>query len=187
MRIYLVRHPETEWNREGRLQGHLDSPLTEAGRESARRMAKNLKFRNIGVIYSSDLGRCLETARILNGVLRVRILKRRSLRERDFGKLNGKPDRVVATVMRKLGRKGIPSGGESFDRMTVRVVSSVEKAARYRGKGNVLILTHDGAAGALISFLYGYPRTSKKCRLKDGEIMSFPASLCRSSQKVRKI
>ena len=60
--LHLVRHGETEWNRDGRIQGWADTPLSERGHEQARELAATLGERSIGAIYSSDLRRAYETA-----------------------------------------------------------------------------------------------------------------------------
>lgn len=67
MRIYLVRHGETEWNKEERLQGWKDSPLTAKGRRKAEELREELKDISFDRVYSSDQGRAVETAKIIAG------------------------------------------------------------------------------------------------------------------------
>lgn len=89
MDIYLVRHGQTEWNVEERLQGWSDSPLTQAGRESAVALSQKLESRLPGKIYTSDLGRALTTAEILRGDRDIPILQRSELRELALGPWEG--------------------------------------------------------------------------------------------------
>lgn len=89
MMIYFVRHGETEWNKKEILQGHKDSPSTIKGINNAEKLGKILRDKKIEIIYSSDLGRCVQTAEIINRWLKVKIIKTKELRERNFGDLNG--------------------------------------------------------------------------------------------------
>lgn len=73
MLIYIVRHPETEYNKKGLTQGHGDSLLTQQGVEIAKKLGESLEDKNIQKIYSSDLGRCIQTSKIINKFLNVKI------------------------------------------------------------------------------------------------------------------
>jgi broad specificity phosphatase PhoE len=64
-RLLLVRHGETDWNAEGRLQGQTDRPLNDFGRRQARQLAEQLESEELEAIYSSDLARARETAKIV--------------------------------------------------------------------------------------------------------------------------
>ena len=92
--IYLLRHGETQWNTESRLQGHLDSPLTEKGRSQASYNGlrlNSLQDRN-PIIYSSPLGRCIETAHIVAskiGVDEATVKKDDRLKELSYGRWEG--------------------------------------------------------------------------------------------------
>jgi len=85
--IYIVRHGETEWNLMGKQQGHMDSPLTDRGTQQANALANGLINRGIEFIYSSDLGRAMETAKIINTSLDLSIQTDKRLRERHLGTL----------------------------------------------------------------------------------------------------
>ena len=88
-RLILIRHGETDWNVEGRWQGHIDVPLNENGRRHARRLAVELTKAGIQAIYSSDLTRALETARPLAESLGLLIRTDRRLREINLGEWQG--------------------------------------------------------------------------------------------------
>ena len=87
--IYLVRHGETDWNNDGRFQGHVNIPLNEKGKIQAQEAYEKLKAINFDLIYSSDLERAAETARIINAHREIPIRYDQRLRERDAGKYSG--------------------------------------------------------------------------------------------------
>jgi len=152
--ITLIRHGETDWNAEGRLQGHLQVPLNRRGRAQAEALATHLQNTHFAAVYSSDLLRALQTAWTIvrhNGQ-QVRADER--LREWDLGVLAGlcraqaERDQPHATRIRRehLVDEPIP-GGESLRRRFERVTGAVaEIAARHRGE-HVLLISHGGPLG----------------------------------------
>ncbi len=98
-RLYLVRHGQTEWNIEGRMQGQKDSSLTAVGISQAEAMGLRLKSVNFAAAFSSDLLRAYRTAQIIAKERRLAVIARRELRERSFGKLDGK---LVSQVRKEL-------------------------------------------------------------------------------------
>lgn len=89
MKILFCRHGETQWNKLGKLQGHLDSELTLTGIEQAKRLSHKLEKFSPDLIISSDLGRAVSTAEWLNQRLNLPIEHNALLRERCFGELQG--------------------------------------------------------------------------------------------------
>jgi 2,3-bisphosphoglycerate-dependent phosphoglycerate mutase len=87
--ILLARHGETDWNVERRWQGHSDTPLNDTGRAQARALAEELKSEPIDVVYSSDLMRAHETARLVAEPRGLDVTAVRGLRERSFGSVEG--------------------------------------------------------------------------------------------------
>ena len=87
--IYITRHGETEWNAEGRIQGHTDVPLSERGREQAQMLARRLAGVRIDAAYSSDLSRAAETARVALGERDVPLAFTSDLREYNKGVFEG--------------------------------------------------------------------------------------------------
>lgn len=152
--ITLIRHGETDWNVEGRLQGHLQVPLNRCGRAQAEALATHLQGTHFDAVYSSDLLRALQTTWTIvrhNGQ-QVRADER--LREWDLGVLAGlcrtqaERDQPHATRIRRehLVDEPIP-GGESLRRRFERVTGVVgEIAARHRGEC-VLVVSHGGPLG----------------------------------------
>src|SRR5918912_404825 len=90
LQLLLIRHGETTWNRQGRIQGHRDSPLTERGLAQARAAAARLARERIDALYSSDLVRAQETAHHVAAATALRVRLDEALRERAFGMLEGK-------------------------------------------------------------------------------------------------
>lgn len=81
MKIYFTRHGLTEYNKERRIQGLLDSPLTLEGKEKAKELSGRLKDEGIEIIYSSDQKRAMDSAKIINEALKLDIIPDRRLRE----------------------------------------------------------------------------------------------------------
>jgi len=153
-RIILIRHGETDWNAEGRIQGHLQIPLNRRGRAQAEALGTYLEDTKLDAIYSSDLLRALQTAWAIARRSGHSIREEVRLREWDLGVLAGlhrrqaEHDQPRAAKIRRdhLVDEPIP-GGESmrqrYERVT-RVVADI--AARHRGE-SVLVVSHGGPLG----------------------------------------
>ena len=106
--LLLVRHGETDWNADGRLQGHTDRPLSEFGRRQARQLAQELADENLDAIYASDLSRARETAEIVGKRLELAVVLDPALREKDWGSWEGltavERERVELAGDRDTGR-----------------------------------------------------------------------------------
>jgi broad specificity phosphatase PhoE len=159
--LILARHGETDWNRDGRWQGHADAPLNERGREQARALADELAAEDVGAVYSSDLSRARETAEIIAARLGRRVEVDARLREVDVGGWSGLtmaeiearfPDEVAR--WRDEQRHAF-DGGESYATMGERVVAAAEEiAARHPGQ-QVVVVLHGGPIRALLAHAAG--------------------------------
>jgi probable phosphoglycerate mutase len=155
-RIIAIRHGETTWNVDTRIQGHLDIPLNDTGHQQARRMARALADEPITAVYASDLARAQETAGHLARVLSLDVTPETGLRERGFGDFEGKTFAEIETVLpeqamrwRKRDPDFAPSGGESLLQLRERVVGTVEKlAARHPGE-LIAMVGHGGVMDVL--------------------------------------
>src|SRR5512143_2700333 len=98
MRIIAIRHGETEWNALGREQGQLDSPLTALGVEQAEAIARRLRRQAFSALYSSDLGRALQTAEIVARATGASIEVDPGLRERHTGIFQGMTKEQMAAL-----------------------------------------------------------------------------------------
>lgn len=134
--LILVRHGETDWNAEGRLQGHTDRPLSGYGREQARQLADELSGEELDAIYASDLARARETAEIVGERLHLPVVLDPDLREKNWGTWEGltPPERV-----------GIELVGESTETHTRRMLAALGRIAARHPHGRVLVVTHGGS------------------------------------------
>jgi 2,3-bisphosphoglycerate-dependent phosphoglycerate mutase len=87
--LFLFRHGETDWNREGRLQGHIDTPLNATGLLQALALAETLRPHRLDAVVSSDLSRARTTGQIVAGALRIPLFTEPGLRETNVGAAEG--------------------------------------------------------------------------------------------------
>ncbi|KAF5738205.1 Phosphoglycerate mutase family protein [Tripterygium wilfordii] len=157
--IIVVRHGETKWNADGRIQGHLDVELNEVGKQQAASVADRLsKEPKISAVYSSDLKRALVTAEIIAASCGgLEVIKDPDLRERHLGDLQGLVYREAAKLSPKVYQafsshkkdQDIPGGGESLDQLYQRCTSSLQRIARKHKGERVVVATHGGVIRAL--------------------------------------
>ena len=134
--LLLVRHGETDWNAEGRLQGHTDRPLSDYGRRQARQLADELAGEELAAVYASDLARARETAEIVGERLGLPVVLEPDLREKNWGSWEG---------LTPGERAGVEFAGESTEEHAERTLRALRRIAeRYPG-GRVLVVTHGGS------------------------------------------
>ncbi|EKE27655.1 MAG: Phosphoglycerate/bisphosphoglycerate mutase [uncultured bacterium (gcode 4)] len=172
MIIYAIRHPQAVWNVEKILQWHLDSPLTEHWRETAHKLWESLKDRNIGKIFSSDLGRCIETTGIINAFTDVPAILRQELRERDFWIYNGKEKSFVIPLFDVDDIDAAPPEGESQIQMKDRIISFLGSLSDSQ-ESIILLVVHHGWITSLLSHAHDCPLNDPICKNKQGEIYKF--------------
>ena len=135
--LLLVRHGETDWNAEGRLQGHTDRPLSDFGRSQARRLAAELEHEGIDAVYSSDLARARETAEIVGERLGLPVVLDPDLREKDWGNWEG---------LTAVERDRVEFAGESTEAHQKRMLRALQRIAEHHPDGaRVLVVTHGGS------------------------------------------
>jgi broad specificity phosphatase PhoE len=148
--LLLVRHGETDWNRDGRWQGGSDTSLNDLGREQAQALAEQLDG-SIDVVYSSDLARARETAEIVAAKLGLEVRVDARLRERSFGSWEGLTtseieDRFADSHRR--WREGVGAGAddaETFEDFSARVNDFLADVLRLHPGENVLVISHGGS------------------------------------------
>jgi probable phosphoglycerate mutase len=151
VKLCIVRHGETAWNAEGRVQGQLDIPLSDTGRAQARALAQALAHERFDAVYSSDLARVRETAQPLLDLSKKRARLDERLRERHYGIFQGityaeARERFVADFARfKAKDPEYDFGtGESLKTFERRCLAFFEElTARETGR-SVLVFTHGG-------------------------------------------
>lgn len=155
-RIIAIRHGETTWNVDTRIQGQLNIPLNDTGRRQAARMALALSDEPITAVYASDLARAWETAHYLGRALSVEVTREEGLRERGFGEFEGKTYAEIEAQMpelslrwRKRDPEFAPPGGESLLALRHRVVAAAQRlAARHPGE-LIALVGHGGVMDVL--------------------------------------
>jgi probable phosphoglycerate mutase len=147
--ILLVRHGETLWNQQGRMQGQHDSPLTPTGLHQARQLARRLAKVEFSALYSSDLGRAHQTARCIADQTGHDIISDQALRERNFGIFEGLTNNEIKTHYPEdyeLFAKRLPhyvmSGGESAAQFMARVVATLDRIATAHNGDTVVVVSH---------------------------------------------
>jgi broad specificity phosphatase PhoE len=148
--ILLVRHGETDWNAERRVQGHTDRPLNEAGIAQARALAEQLAAEAIDAIYSSDLARAQETAEVVGAVRGLPVETLPELRERDFGTWEGLTDEEIFERFPEA-RSGPWGDAESRDELGARILGACKRIASQHPGGSVLVVTHGGPVRAMLA------------------------------------
>lgn len=152
--ILLARHGQSDWNATRRWQGHADRPLTEKGRAQAKTLAERLKHIDLDAVYSSDLRRAADTARVVAESQGIELVELPELREVDVGSWSGLT-REEAEVRFPDGfarwRDGFPGweDGESYEEMTQRVLRAVVNIARAHEDGRSLVVAHGGPIRAI--------------------------------------
>jgi probable phosphoglycerate mutase len=170
-RIIAIRHGETAWNVDSRIQGQLDVGLNDKGRQQARRVGEALASEPITAVYSSDLGRAHETAQSIAEAAGIPVVPEEGLRERGFGMFEGKTfDEIHQTWpehaqnwRRRIPEWKPPEGGESLLELRERVTRTMtELAARHPGE-QIVVVAHGGVLDALYRLATGQevnsPRT----------------------------
>jgi len=151
--ILLARHGETDWNREGRFQGHADPPLNAAGRAQAEELAMRLASTQFDAVYSSDLLRAHETAEILAASQGVPVIADAGLREVDVGSWSGLTRTEIAVRFPEAEHHD----GETREEHLARVLAAVERIAHAHPDERVLIVSHGGSLRALRRHCTGEP------------------------------
>jgi probable phosphoglycerate mutase len=155
-RIVAIRHGETTWNVQTRIQGQLDIGLNETGRRQAQRLALACAGERLDAIYSSDLVRAWDTARAVARGARLEVRTDAGLRERGFGIFEGltfsEVERRFPDQARRWRRREAsfaPDGGEALQDFYGRAVGAVAAlAAQHRGQ-HIAVVTHGGVLDAL--------------------------------------
>jgi broad specificity phosphatase PhoE len=148
--LLLVRHGETDWNRDGRWQGGSDTRLNDVGREQARALAQQLDG-EIDVLYSSDLARARETAEIVAAKLGLEVRLDPRLRERGFGSWEGLTtteieERFAEAHGRWLAGEGAGADdAEAFEDFSARVEDFLSDVLRLHPGEEVLVVSHGGS------------------------------------------
>ncbi|MBP5455453.1 MAG: histidine phosphatase family protein [Paludibacteraceae bacterium] len=149
VKLFLTRHGQTFWNVEKRMQGQLDSDLTDLGREQAKALGKRLADEKIDVIYSSPLGRAMETARLIRGERDIEIKTDEGLMELYLGPWQGRLLSDVAIEFPEQTENFWKrpecyrrDDGETYYQLRERASKAIGRIAEEENGKTVLIVTH---------------------------------------------
>lgn len=155
-RIVAIRHGETAWNRDARMQGQLDIPLNPTGRIQAQRLAQALAEEAFDAIYSSDLLRALQTAQSIAAHCPREIVTEPGLRERCFGVFESLTYREVQVRWPEQARRWHerdpdfgPAGGEVLREFDARCMQTLTRLAAAHPGQSIAIVTHGGVLDCL--------------------------------------
>lgn len=166
-KILLVRHGETDWNREKRIQGgSSDTPLNAAGMRQAENLAVYLANENITAVYSSPLARSLDTARAIAGPHRMDVIVDPDLREIEAGKLEGVTLAELGTNFSEMLTKENPDGslpsvpgGESLPHVQRRGWQTARRIALDHPNSTVVAVSHYFVILAIVCAVLDLPLT----------------------------
>lgn len=163
-RLLLIRHGESTWNHQHRIQGQLDPPLSEKGRRQAELLAHRLSARRSEAIYASDLKRTLETAVPIEKATGLRVTPMPELREVFLGEWEGlRTEELVQRYPEAWAQWTVePSwdlvpGGEGGDAFEERVASAVQSLLDRHAQGEAIVVTHGGVIQVALHRVVGRP------------------------------
>jgi probable phosphoglycerate mutase len=170
--LLLIRHGETQWNAESRIQGHLDVALSARGRRQAEVLARFLAGAAIDAVFASDLSRASQTAEPLARALGRPLRLDARLRERGFGLFEGSTyaeaqanwPNEYAIWCRRDPAHALP-GGESYLAARVRVLQCLEQIARDHPGQTVAAITHGGVLDIVYRAAFGIPWETPRSHL----------------------
>ena len=162
--LIIVRHGQTEWNIAGIRQGHLDSALTSKGIAQAKALGQRLGRERFSALYSSDLGRAIQTAREIANVTGHEIVADLRLRERHLGIFQGLNGAEIAEkypeerrLLRTQGPDYVIPQGESMRQQVTRNVMFFHELAQKHAGETVVVVTHGGVVSGFFRHTLAIP------------------------------
>ena len=156
-RLIAIRHGETAWNRETRIQGQMDIALNETGLAQARAVAGALAGESVDAVYSSDLMRARQTAEAICAVTGAALRLDAGLRERAFGVFEGLTWADIAARCPAQSRRwrsrdltfAAEGGGETLTALYARCIGAIEAIAAAHPGQTVVVVAHGGVMDCL--------------------------------------
>lgn len=155
--LYIVRHGQTDWNVQGKLQGHADIPLNNTGRAEATELSERIRTIDFDICFSSDLQRAIETARILGATHPLIIKSVPTLRERHYGPWEGR----LFSELLEYEKGGHPLLNiESDEEIQKRIFPLLNEIVSNHPGATVLIVTHGSVLRSLLAHLLNIDSSS---------------------------
>jgi probable phosphoglycerate mutase len=162
--LVIIRHGETVWNLEKRIQGHLDSQLSKLGRQQTSALEQVFRSRKIDALYTSDLGRAVKTAAALERATGIQAIKKTCLRESNLGIMQGKTKDELSQdipdeydLFRERDPDYVIPEGESLNMRHQRVVSCLNEIADNHQGQVIAIVCHGGVLDSLFRYVNAIP------------------------------
>lgn len=177
MKIYVVRHGQTDYNINGLFQGRKDIPLNSVGIKQAEETAQKFKNIPVDIILVSPLTRAKETAKYISNVTGIKPVIEQDLIERNFGDMEGKPNREDCNIKMLLDYEKNYNicNVEPIQSLFKRVSDCLDKIIdKYMGK-NVVLVTHGGVTQAIDIYFHGFPENKdlQSIALKNCEVREY--------------
>lgn len=181
MKIYLIRHGQTDWNIQGKIQGSHDIPLNDAGRRQAELLAEGMESRPVRKIFSSPLTRAMKTADMISRRQKVEIFPMPQLMEVEFGKWEGMTWDEIREAYPKEFRhwclnpaEASPPGGESQKEVTDRCVRAVKEILETtNGREDAAVISHGATMAHLVSYMMRYDQEDEGIIVENASITTF--------------
>lgn len=163
-KLILVRHGETDWNKNSRFQGNKNIALNRTGEKQADKLAQRLAQEEINIIYSSNLDRAYKTAQIIARKHKLEVHQKEHLQEIDFGVWEGLTYKQIQKQYpeqfekwEKNPVKNNPQQGENLKDIETRVFTILESILAEHQEETILVVAHGGVNRVIISNLLGMP------------------------------
>lgn len=159
-RVYLVRHAESVWNAEGRVQGQADPPLSEAGLAQAAQLADRFRGKAVAGVYTSPLQRARQTAEAIAGAVSQPVRVDDRLKEHDVGLFTGLVWGEIVTRFPEFAEAWLEQpfdmpGGERQLAFRGRAVSALQDIMARHTSGEVVVVSHAGILGEYLAHALG--------------------------------
>jgi len=170
--FYFIRHGETEWNAQGRWCGRTDVPLSDVGRRQAQLLARRLQPLPVEALYSSPLGRAMETAQIIGQAVGREPVADGRLVELNYGAWEGstyeESKRTAPAVYAAWDAdpaSQAPPGGETGEQLIERVTPFLAEMAQRHPCGNVVVVSHKTVCRLVACHILGLPLSEYRQRI----------------------
>lgn len=163
MKIFLIRHGQTDWNVQKRFQGREDIPLNDTGILQAMECGKAIKDENIKTVITSPLIRAKKTAEIIANEIGVdQVIIEEDITERHFGKISG----MTPEEREAFYASGEPDDKEDWDELCTRMLNSLHKHVKL-AKGNIAMVSHGASINSVLTVLSEGTTGTGKIMLKN--------------------